>query len=87
MCLLYRYYTESNQCRDPISSDFQVDRDFGAITEQLEKLMTDYLEERACRRKREFRQMISVKSMKSSCPPGEPVGLLAAQVLCNLSGY
>lgn len=29
--------------------------------------------------KSEMRDMISLKSMSSICPPGEPVGLLAAQ--------
>ncbi|PSN44886.1 hypothetical protein C0J52_06198 [Blattella germanica] len=81
--LVVRYTNESRRCPDPVSADFQVDRDFGAITEQLDLLMTDYLKTRTCEHKKEFRNMMYVKSMQASSQPGDPVGLLAAQMTLN----
>ncbi|XP_069699170.1 DNA-directed RNA polymerase I subunit RPA1-like isoform X4 [Periplaneta americana] len=73
------YNYKALRCADPVSAEFQGDRDFGAITEKLDSLMDDYLKERHSCRKSEFRHLMSVKSMLSHVHPGEPVGLLAAQ--------
>ncbi|XP_069690249.1 DNA-directed RNA polymerase I subunit RPA1-like isoform X6 [Periplaneta americana] len=88
MCKLWResdtdtietYNYKALRCADPVSAEFQGDRDFGAITEKLDSLMDEYLKERHSCRKSEFRHLMSVKSMLSHVHPGEPVGLLAAQ--------
>jgi hypothetical protein len=42
--------------------------------------MSDYLENRPSEVESEFYEMMYVKSMQSYSHPGEPVGLLAAQV-------
>jgi hypothetical protein len=42
--------------------------------------MSDFLKSRPYERKSEFREMMHIKSMQSHSHPGEPVGLLAAQV-------
>ena len=42
--------------------------------------MSDFLKSKPSTMKSEFREMMHVKSMQSHSHPGEPVGLLAAQV-------
>jgi hypothetical protein len=68
------------KCPDPVTANFRSYRDFGALTEQLEQLMSDFLKSRPSKMKSEFREMMYIKSMQSHSDPGEPVGLLAAQV-------
>ncbi|XP_012272524.1 DNA-directed RNA polymerase I subunit RPA1 [Orussus abietinus] len=73
-------------CPDPVSSRLRQDLEYGVLVERLEGLLNEYLEENAKRvsyhlkvGREDLRDVLSVKSMKSLCPPGEPVGLLAAQ--------
>nr|CAD7262935.1 unnamed protein product [Timema shepardi] len=63
-------------CPDPVTADFRSDCDYGALTEHLEGLMADYKKSKDWNT---LHRMISLKSMLSLTPPGEPVGLLAAQ--------
>jgi len=42
--------------------------------------MSDFLKSRPSKMKSEFREMMHIKSVQSHSHPGEPVGLLAAQV-------
>ncbi|KAJ9577717.1 hypothetical protein L9F63_005710, partial [Diploptera punctata] len=76
---LERYHEESQPCPDPVSADFVVGRDFGALTEQLEELMNEHMGNSPRRQKKEFHKLMSIKSLLSACHPGDPVGVLAAQ--------
>jgi hypothetical protein len=76
----YRYNHAGLKCPDPVTTHFRGYRDFGALTEQLEQLVNDSLKDRASEVKSDFRDVMFIKSMQSQSHPGEPVGLLAAQV-------
>jgi hypothetical protein len=76
----FRYSSLGLKCPDPVTAVFRGYHDFGTLTEQLEQLVSDYLKNRPSNLKSEFCEMMSVKSMQSYSHPGEPVGLLAAQV-------
>lgn len=65
-------------CPDPVFSTFKPDNHYGSISEYFEQLIATYVKARPDR-KREFTDMMCVKSMRSFVAPGEPVGLLAAQ--------
>nr|XP_034196000.1 DNA-directed RNA polymerase I subunit RPA1 [Osmia lignaria] len=70
------------KCPDPVMSEYRQDIDFGVISERLEELIDDYMTSKsknAVVRKKDLRDLLSMKVMKIVCPPGEPVGLLAAQ--------
>ncbi|KAK0161163.1 hypothetical protein PV327_009665 [Microctonus hyperodae] len=74
----------SSKCPDPVVSKYRQDLEFGALTERLEDLIDDYMNSRTNKfttsiDKKELRDLLSLKVMKTLCPPGEPVGLLAAQ--------
>lgn len=77
------FYEKSTKCPDPLTAIYRQDTEFGVFSESLEKIMNNYLETRKefndTINKNELRDLISVKVMKTLCPPGEPVGLLAAQ--------
>lgn len=68
------------KCPDPIDSCFQPDANYGAINERIEKILEDFKPSRRMKKKREFSNVMKLKVMQSMCSPGEPVGLLAAQV-------
>lgn len=72
------YSKKSLTCPDPVFSTFKPDNHFGSISEYFEKLIGAYVKKRPDR-KRDFTNMMCVKSMRSFAVPGEPVGLLAAQ--------
>ncbi|XP_043584606.1 DNA-directed RNA polymerase I subunit RPA1 [Bombus pyrosoma] len=75
-------YAECARCPDPIMSKYRQDIDFGVISERLENLMDEYIASKSNNsiiKKKDLRDLLSVKVMKIVCPPGEPVGLLAAQ--------
>jgi hypothetical protein len=76
----FRYKHLGHKCPDPVTANFRSYCDLGALTEQLEQLMSDFLKNRPSKMKSEFREMMNIKSMQSHSHPGEPVGLLAAQV-------
>ena len=76
------YQDKTARCPDPVISDFRQDLEFGVLSERLEKLISDYMESRnndVVIDKSDLKDLISMKVQKSLCPPGEPVGLLAAQ--------
>ncbi|XP_034944340.1 DNA-directed RNA polymerase I subunit RPA1 [Chelonus insularis] len=69
---------------DPIIAKHRLDLEFGVLTEKLEDLVDEYMIKRdGCVttkiKIKELRDLMSLKVMKTLCPPGEPVGLLAAQ--------
>lgn len=75
---------ECVRCPDPVTSIFRQDLQFGVLTEKMEALMEEYLDDKSRKLttsigKEEMRDLLCTKIMKSLCPPGEPVGLLAAQ--------
>lgn len=75
-------YAECTRCPDPIMSKYRQDIDFGVFSERLENLMDEYIGSKSNNliiKKKDLRDLLSVKVMKIVCPPGEPVGLLAAQ--------
>lgn len=75
-------YAECARCPDPIMSKYRQDIDFGVFSERLENLMDEYIASKPNNliiKKKDLRDLLSVKVMKIVCPPGEPVGLLAAQ--------
>lgn len=79
----FKEYYRKESRPDPLSSKFNRNSDFGAITEKLEQLIEDYWNEKcyskAEKERKKLRSMIEAKYMLSLCQPGEPVGLLAAQ--------
>lgn len=69
---------QCKSCPDPVESVYQPDANFGAINEKIEQLI------RSCKgfdkkTKKEFQNVMKLKTMQSMCAAGEPVGLLAAQ--------
>ncbi|XP_076647337.1 RNA polymerase I subunit RpI1 [Halictus rubicundus] len=75
-------YTQCTRCPDPVTSYYRQDIDFGVLSEQLEHLIDEYIANKSVNsliRKSDLRDLMSMKIMKIVCPPGEPVGLLAAQ--------
>jgi len=82
-----RYEKSSKGCPDPISSRFSLNRDFGAITEKLESVVHKHIVNRDLSEKEggKFEELIAQKSMTSQADPGEPVGILAAQVFFLLN--
>ncbi|XP_046400249.1 DNA-directed RNA polymerase I subunit RPA1 isoform X2 [Ischnura elegans] len=73
------------KCPDPVSSKFNMGSVYGSVSERMDELMEKYLAEASQRekvsssRKRDVRNLVYSKSMETICPPGDPVGLLAAQ--------
>ncbi|KMQ86557.1 dna-directed rna polymerase i subunit rpa1 [Lasius niger] len=67
------------KCPDPITSKYRQDIEFGVLSERIEGLIDEYLSCSSKIKKSTFRDLLSIKIMKTICPPGEPVGLLAAQ--------
>lgn len=63
---------------DPVVSKYQSDYNFSSIPERIEDLMVNYMKNSNINTE-SFKNVISVKTMKSLAAPGEPVGLLAAQ--------
>ncbi|XP_078050334.1 RNA polymerase I subunit RpI1 isoform X1 [Augochlora pura] len=75
-------YAQCNRCPDPVTSLYRQDLDFGVLSEQIENLIDEYIANKSINsqiKKSDLRDLISMKIMKIVCPPGEPVGLLAAQ--------
>ncbi|KAI4482207.1 hypothetical protein M0804_008758 [Polistes exclamans] len=78
------YKKQCVRCPDPLISKFRQDTEFGVLSERLESLMDEYMSNKSSGsngkiEKNELRDLLWMKVMKSVCPPGEPVGLLAAQ--------
>nr|XP_033343116.1 DNA-directed RNA polymerase I subunit RPA1 [Megalopta genalis] len=76
------FYAQCNRCPDPVTSLYRQDIDFGVLPEQIENLIDEYITNKSVNthiRKSDLRDLMSMKVMKIVCPPGEPVGLLAAQ--------
>ncbi|XP_058804040.1 DNA-directed RNA polymerase I subunit RPA1 [Phymastichus coffea] len=69
---------------DPLTAKYRQDLNFGVLPEKLEALIDKYLEKKSTSfttyiGKEELRDVLCAKFMNTLCPPGEPVGLLAAQ--------
>lgn len=73
-----KYSKKCTPCPDPVVSRYQQDCNFGSLSEHVESLMVNYMKNLDIDKK-QFENVISVKSMKSLASPGEPVGLIAAQ--------
>lgn len=71
--------TRCEHSPDTVNSKFQADCYFGSINERLASVVDDFKTNMKSGQK-SFDDMIKMKAMNSLCPPGEPVGLLAAQV-------
>lgn len=75
-------YAQCTACPDPVTSKYRQDIDFGVLSERLENLVDEYINDKnknSLIRKSDLRDLLSIKVMRTVCPPGEPVGLLAAQ--------
>ncbi|CAG9861401.1 unnamed protein product [Phyllotreta striolata] len=73
------FIAKCQRCPDPVDAVFQPDANFGAINERIEKLLKDFKGFAKKKAKKEFQNVIKLKTMQSMCSAGEPVGLLAAQ--------
>ena len=76
------YQDKTARCPDPLVSRYRQDLEFGVLSEKFEKMIADYLEKRTdgvAINKNDLKDLIALKVTKSLVPPGEPVGLLAAQ--------
>ncbi|KAL6257208.1 hypothetical protein P5V15_012135 [Pogonomyrmex californicus] len=69
------------KCPDPLTSKYRHDIEFGVLPERIEGLINEYLSDPSRKKIKTstLRDLLSIKVMKTICPPGEPVGLLAAQ--------
>lgn len=67
------------KCPDPVTSKYRQDVEFGVLPERIEGLIDEYLSRSSKIKKSNLRDLLSIKVIKTICPPGEPVGLLAAQ--------
>lgn len=65
-------------CPNPVIADYPPHTNFGSISENLEKLLTDYYKDNADMDS-QLMDVIKLKGMGALAVPGEPVGLLAAQ--------
>lgn len=75
----HRFKKRCLQLPNPITAKLQPDVHFYSITEKLEELINNYMKEHDTVSRSIVKDMIGLKSIASYCPPGEPVGLLAAQ--------
>lgn len=57
-----------------MTSTFKPDNFYGSISEYFEKLITTYCKQNP-HRKREFTELMCIKSLTSFATPGEPVGM------------
>jgi DNA-directed RNA polymerase I subunit RPA1 len=74
------YYKRCERCPDPVMSKYR--QDFGILSERLENIMDKYLSNHSSKiNKSDLRDLLTIKSIKSICQPGEPVGILAAQAI------
>lgn len=71
------YTDRYSRCLDPAISRFKPDNVYGAISEHLEGLIACYKGSSATIK--EMKNLIYTKAFSSFAPPGESVGLLAAQ--------
>lgn len=71
------YSDKFSRCLDPVISKFKPDNVFGSISENLEGLIASYRGSSAS--SKELKKLIHAKAFSSFAPPGESVGLLAAQ--------
>lgn len=77
-------YVVNDKCPDPVSATYSTHSYFSAVTERLDDMIDSYLQDRNKKRaslldEAELKDMLHLKFMCSLAPPGEPVGLLAAQ--------
>lgn len=73
------FHAQCIKCPDPVMSKYRQDVDFGVLSEQMENLINQCTHYSSNIKKSDLKDLLSMKVMKTVCPPGEPVGLLAAQ--------
>lgn len=73
-------------CPEPVNSKFQPDCYFGSLNDHLISLVEKNKREKKSEQ-RSFENMLKLKAISSLCAPGEPVGLLAAQVRNKSNRY
>ncbi|CAH0392195.1 unnamed protein product [Bemisia tabaci] len=77
-----RYQDSNLVCPDPALSRYAPGSYFGSISEKLDEIVENYIENSlglSKGRQKIVRDMVNYKALVSICPPGEPVGILAAQ--------
>ncbi|CAG5085409.1 Similar to Polr1a: DNA-directed RNA polymerase I subunit RPA1 (Mus musculus) [Cotesia congregata] len=76
-----KYEKQCVRCPEPIIAEKRQDLDYGVLSERLESLIDDYKKSKNSKKisYEDLRDMMCLKLMKTLCPAGEPVGLLAAQ--------
>lgn len=74
-----KYSKKCQPCPDPVVSKYQPDNMLGSLNEHIESLVHAFSKKNADK-KDVIENVISVKAMCALTAPGEPVGLLAAQV-------
>ncbi|XP_067615853.1 DNA-directed RNA polymerase I subunit RPA1 isoform X2 [Eurosta solidaginis] len=72
------YKKHSTKCPDPTTSIYRQHSCYGSVSERLEKVVEDYMKKYP-NRKATIDDIIYLKNLRALVPPGEPVGLLAAQ--------
>ncbi|KAF4522079.1 hypothetical protein B566_EDAN004063 [Ephemera danica] len=72
-----KYANKTKNIPDPVSSKFFMGTYFGSLSEKMEKLIAESSADSNDVGK--LRELVYHKSMAAQCPPGEPVGILAAQ--------
>ncbi|KAJ8680362.1 hypothetical protein QAD02_016149 [Eretmocerus hayati] len=78
------YKAQCTSCPDPATSRFRQDLNFGVLSEKMEAMLEKYLKQRndsftSSISKEDLKDLLCFKITSTLCPPGEPVGLLAAQ--------
>lgn len=74
------FRTQCAPCPDPVNAVFQPDHHYGSLNEHLSGLLDDFSKDMSKKDSKDADSMMKLKTMQSYCAPGEPVGLLAAQV-------
>lgn len=78
-----KYMEEAERCPDPVTAHHRPDIEFGVLPETVESLIAEYQKTShpptATISKSELKDLLCAKIQKAICPPGEPVGILAAQ--------
>ncbi|XP_066591152.1 DNA-directed RNA polymerase I subunit RPA1 [Prorops nasuta] len=78
------FRTQCARCPDPVSVNYRENVEFGSLPERLDSLINEYAKDKSIPyyskiKKSDLRDLLSIKVLRSICPAGEPVGLLAAQ--------
>ena len=70
----------SAPCPTPVADSLNPSRNFGSLTEKVDKMIEDYVSAASSKLDTDkFRDMMYMKAQLSVVDPGEPVGIIAAQ--------